>query len=331
MVVLASQIIWTQRIQADVSVENVKRTYKWAEDVVLQWTTCEFPKELEYKRNILISELTHIKNATQQLLSAKDLKFEWQIQLKFALENGKQTDVSKMNFAQWSDAEAAQLSVHCLMGDTDLPYCFEYHGSDQRIVQTALTDFCYLIATQAISDKLGCAPQGRAGTGKTESAKALAIQLGRPVLVFNTDENFNEAAVGRILIGASEVGAMVIFDEFNRLEENTLSAVSSQLSQIQNGLRAGLHEIPNFLESKDKPTIKLNQNTAIFITMNPGYAGRRELPDTLKTLLRDVAMNQPDLFAIIEVMLSSNGFVNASQLSKKIVPLFELAKEQMSQ
>ena len=68
--------------------ENVKRTCKWAEDVVLQWTTCEFSKELEYKRNILISELTHIKNATQQLLSAKDLKFEWQIQLKFALENG---------------------------------------------------------------------------------------------------------------------------------------------------------------------------------------------------------------------------------------------------
>lgn len=46
------------------------------------------------------------------------------------------------------------------------------------------------------------------------------------MLVFNTDENFNEAAVGRILVGACEVGALVCFDEFNRLEENTLSAVS---------------------------------------------------------------------------------------------------------
>lgn len=47
------------------------------------------------------------------------------------------------------------------------------------------------------------------------------------MLVFNTDENFNEVAVGRILIGACEVGATIIFDEFNRLDENTLSAVSN--------------------------------------------------------------------------------------------------------
>lgn len=75
-------------------------------------------------------------------------------------------------------------------------------------------------------NQFGCAPQGRAGSGKTESTKALGILLGRPVLVFNTDENFNEVAVGRILVGACEVGALVVFDEFNRLEENTLSAVS---------------------------------------------------------------------------------------------------------
>lgn len=77
MVVLANQIMWTQRISANVCADNVRKTLQWAEDIVLQWTTCEFPKELEYKRNILISELTHIKNATAQLLSAKDLAFEW--------------------------------------------------------------------------------------------------------------------------------------------------------------------------------------------------------------------------------------------------------------
>lgn len=72
----------------------------------------------------------------------------------------------------------------------------------------------------------------------------------------------------------------------------------------------------------EKRDINLNTNTAIFITLNPGYAGRRELPDTLKVLMRDVAMNQPDLMQIIEVMLSSNGFLHATMLSNKIITFF---------
>lgn len=77
-------------------------------------------------------------------------------------------------------------------------------------------------------------------------------------MVFNTDENFNEAAVGRILIGACEVGSIVCFDEFNRLDENTLSAVSNQLSQIQHGLKEKMDKIATFLPGSDKAFISLN-------------------------------------------------------------------------
>lgn len=46
-------------------------------------------------------------------------------------------------------------------------------------------------------------------------------------------------AMGRILVGLCEVGAWGCFDEFNRLEERMLSAVSQQIQTIQEAVRAG--------------------------------------------------------------------------------------------
>lgn len=82
-------------------------------------------------------------------------------------------------------------------------------------------------------------PSGPAGTGKTESVKALGNQLGRFVLVFNCDETFDFQAMGRIFVGLCQVGAWGCFDEFNRLEERMLSAVSQQIQIIQVALKEG--------------------------------------------------------------------------------------------
>lgn len=206
------------------------------------------------------------------------------------------------------------------MANSKFFYGFEYLGVQDKLVQTPLTDRCYLTMTQALEARLGGSPFGPAGTGKTESVKALGHQLGRFVVVFNCDETFDDQAMGRIFVGLCQVGAWGCFDEFNRLEEKKLSAVSQQIQTIQEALKehqqSQLVAAESGKQSKGSEMIlielvgkqvNVNPHMAIFITMNPGYAGRSNLPDNLKKLFRSLAMTQPDNVLIAQVMLYSQG------------------------
>ena len=121
-----------------------------------------------------------------------------------------------------------------------------------------------------------------------------------------------------IFVGLCQVGAWGCFDEFNRLEERILSAVSQQILIIQLGLR----EFANNIDLMGK-NIKLNHQMGIFVTMNPGYAGRSQLPDNLKQLFRQMAMVKPDKDMIAQVTLYSQGYKTAERLSSKMVFLLK--------
>ncbi|CAG8454634.1 4044_t:CDS:10, partial [Ambispora gerdemannii] len=329
LVVVAAQIIWTQSVDKALntiyegdrndhaplteSLQYVLRALKVLAETVLQDLTSTKRKKCEH----LITELVHQRDLIRQLRNNKissPKDFEWLYQMRFYFNPNVEDPLTRLTIN---------------MANAQFYYGYEYLGVPDRLVQTPLTDQCYLTLTQALESRLGGSPFGPAGTGKTESVKALGVQLGRFVLVFCCDENFDFQAMGRIFVGLCQVGAWGCFDEFNRLEERILSAVSQQVQTIQLGLKA-VKDNPNAEVEIVGKNLVVNTNTGIFITMNPGYAGRSNLPDNLKKLFRSIAMTKPDRELIAQVMLYSQGFGTAETLASKVVPLFNLCAEQLS-
>jgi dynein heavy chain len=204
-------------------------------------------------------------------------------------------------------------------------YCYEYMGLNGRLVITPLTDRCIMTLTTALTFNMGGAPAGPAGTGKTETVKDLAKSLAISCVVTNCGDGLDFRAMGVIFSGLSETGFWGCFDEFNRINVEVLSVVAAQIKTVQFGLE-GKKKVIELLgrDVSLKPTI------GYFITMNPGYAGRSELPDNLKSLFRPVQMIVPDLLMICENMLMSEGFNAAKVLAKKMTVLYSLAQGQLS-
>ena len=207
-----------------------------------------------------------------------------------------------------------------------LRYGYEYMGATSRLVITPLTDRCWITISNALHIKLGANPAGPAGTGKTESTKDLAKAIAIQCIVFNCSDQVDYKMMGRLFSGLCQQGCWTCLDEFNRIDIEVLSVIAQQLLQVRKALLAELTQF--HFEGRD---IRIRDTFGTHVTMNPGYAGRTELPDNLKVLFRPVAMMIPDYGLIAEIMFFAEGFGNAKILSKKMVQLYKLSSEQLSQ
>jgi len=218
-----------------------------------------------------------------------------------------------------------QERVEIAICDAILPYDYEYLGNGPRLVITPLTDRVYVTATQALNLNMGCAPAGPAGTGKTETTKDLANALAKLIYVINCSPEMDYKGLGNIFKGVASSGAWVCFDEFNRLIPEVLSVCTVQFKAVCDGISLSS---PRIRVEGDE--IILDPTCGAFITMNPGYLGRSELPEGLKALFRPMTVMVPDLILICENMLMAEGFVTAKSLASKFFCLYALLKSLLS-
>ncbi|XP_051852520.1 dynein axonemal heavy chain 14 [Antechinus flavipes] len=317
VVLLVSQIIFTKNctesfkspkpgLKLKEVLEKLKSSLEQLADLVV-CDTLHF--RVKTTLEALLTIYVHCRDVLTDLIDHSiydEYDFEWTRQLRY----------------KW---DGKQKTCFVLQGHATFTYGFEYLGCTSRLVITPLTARCMLTLSSALHLNLGGCPAGPAGTGKTETVKDLAKALGKHCVVFNCFEDLDYKMMGKFFFGIVQSGAWCCFDEFNRIDMEVLSVIASQMQTIKAAKDNNSERF--LLEGKDIP---INLSCAIFVTLNPGYKGRVELPDNLKALFRPVVMMLPHYQLIAEIMLFAAGFKSAKPLSAKLINLYELASKQLS-
>eukprot|EP00698_Gefionella_okellyi_P008565 TRINITY_DN2129_c0_g1_i1.p1 TRINITY_DN2129_c0_g1~~TRINITY_DN2129_c0_g1_i1.p1 ORF type:complete len:4495 (+),score=1467.97 TRINITY_DN2129_c0_g1_i1:46-13530(+) len=320
---------------AQVSLLGVQLWWTWesedalsrakAERGIMAATKKKFDLILRHMVDITVQDLKRMERTRVETLITIHIHQVdiWNEIVKKRLKSSNEFEWLKQTRFYWkADRDDCLVSVT----NCDLAYCYEYMGVAERLVITPLTDRIYISCAQAMKMFFGGAPAGPAGTGKTETTKDMGRTCGRYFITINCSDQMDYRAMGKLYKGIAQSGIWCGFDEINRVDLAVLSVVAAQIACVFMALKSAK---PTFIFS-DGQKIPLELTAGCFITMNPGYAGRTELPENMKALFRTIAVVVPDRQIIMRVRLAASGFQEATQLGKKFFVLYRLCEEQLS-
>jgi dynein heavy chain len=245
VVLAVSQVYWTQDV-----VRHVRSGGSAALGVFVEELNAQLKEIVKLVRGklsrldrstlgALVVIDVHARDVVQKMVDVKvesETDFEWVSQLRYYWE------------ASWKDGQAVKAGDKTMVArivNAKCLYGYEYLGNTVRLVITPLTDRCYRTMIGAIDLLYGGAPEGPAGTGKTETVKdlskvrallaccdaqsplghwlrlcgvcvspqAVAIQC----VVFNCSDGLDYLAMAKFFKGLAGCGSWCCFDEFNRI------------------------------------------------------------------------------------------------------------------
>lgn len=317
VLLLTWQISWTAQVDECIEKGGLLNIQNSVEDTIYH-LSCRplYAENLHERQKIrsLIIELVHCVRVVTELLNAKTDAIAtsiWHRAQKFYYITGEASLIGKVYVKQCTSA---------------LPYSFNYIGVPERLIHTSTIEEAFSALMEAVTGGFGGCLFGPAGTGKTETIKALSQNLGKMVLVFNCDDSFDLPAMSRLIMGIAQIGAWGCFDELNRLHESVLSSVTGHVKMIQDAISRKSPVIESMGRS-----ISLNPNTGLFVTLNPGYEGRSHLPDNLKRKFREYSIIKAEIQFITQTMFRVLGFRDTTALAQGLVDLFAFLRDVCSQ